>query len=321
MATQSEAMQLSHGGPPLTAAQVRSRVNLIQEVMAAVMKKATHYGIIPGCEKPSLWKPGAEVLFATFQISVDPAIEDLSTRDEARFRVVARATSAHGTPLGSAVGEASSDEEKYKWRTMVCQEEWDATPEDRRRMKWKKGQSKPYPVLQIRTEIADCRNTIVKMASKRAYVALALQVTAASDIFTQDIEDLPEELQHTAEEVDAPEALPTEIKRKESSAAAAPAGGSSPRGEDMPHPPPATRPAERAASPPPAPRPVIQSPKPPAVRVISEGQARRFYAIWKGANRTGDEVKQYLREEHGIDDDRQITAARYEEACKWAEGF
>src|SRR5437868_12053359 len=114
MATQIEVYQ--PGGPPLTAATIRAHVNLIQEVMKAVMKESTHYGTIPGCKKPSLWKPGAEVLFATFRISVDPAIEDLSTRDEARFRVVARATSANGTPLGSAVGEASSDEEKYKWR-------------------------------------------------------------------------------------------------------------------------------------------------------------------------------------------------------------
>jgi hypothetical protein len=39
------------------------------------------------------------------------------------------------------------------------------------------------------------------MACKRAMVAMILNVTAASDIFTQDIEDLPEELRHT-EEVD-----------------------------------------------------------------------------------------------------------------------
>jgi hypothetical protein len=32
------------------------------------------------------------------------------------------------------------------------------------------------------------------MACKRAQVAMTLNVTAASDIFTQDIEDLPEEL-------------------------------------------------------------------------------------------------------------------------------
>jgi hypothetical protein len=156
--------------------------------------------------KPSLWKPGAEVLFATFRISVDPIVEDLSTPEEARFRVTARAHSQN-LSLGSAVGEASSDEEKYKWRETVCQEEFDATPEDRRRDKWKRSQSGNYSIQQVRTEVADHRNTILKMAAKRAYVALALQVTAASDIFTQDIEDLPSELQDAAINGDAVDLL------------------------------------------------------------------------------------------------------------------
>jgi len=36
----------------MTAGDVRKQVNLIQEVMEAVMKKDEHYGIIPGCKKP-----------------------------------------------------------------------------------------------------------------------------------------------------------------------------------------------------------------------------------------------------------------------------
>lgn len=286
---------------PLTAIEIRAQVNLIQEVMKAVMRENTHYGVIPGCKKPSLWKPGAEVLFTTFHIFVDPAIEDLSTSDEARFRVTAHAKSASGS-LGSAVGEASSDEEKYKWREMVCEEEWDATPENQRRTKWKNGRNGAYPVYQVRASIADCRNTVLKMAAKRASVALALQVTAASDIFTQDIEDLPAEMQDAAINGDAHPAetpLPAEIKRKEPAPA-----------------PVASAPAPRPATPA---RPPVQSPAPSSVRVISESQARRFYAIRKGAGRTDQETTNYLRETFGSGDDRQIPAARYEEACKWAE--
>jgi hypothetical protein len=55
------------------------------------------------------------------------------------------------------------------------------------------------------------------------------------------------------------------------------------------------------------------------VRVISEGQARRFYAIRKGTGWSDEETKNYLRETFGTEDDRQIPATRYEEACKWAE--
>lgn len=293
---------------PLTAIEIRAQVNLIQEVMQAVMKKDTHYGTIPGCKKPSLWKPGAEVLFATFRISVDPVVEDLSTSEEARFRVTARAHN-HGVSLGSAVGEASSDEEKYKWRQMVCQEEYDDTPEYRRRTKWKDGRNGPYCVQQIRTEVADHRNTILKMAAKRAYVALALQVTAASDIFTQDIEDLPTELQDAAingDAVDQPAPLPTEIKKRE-------VAPPEPTAPVQPLPP---RPQQASPNPQ---CPPIQSPRPPQARTISEQQARRFYAIWKQHGRDPQEVKEFLKAVCGVSDDRQMPANLYERACKWAE--
>ena len=71
-------------GRPLSAVDIRTQVNLIQEVMKAVMKQNEHYGVIPGCQKPSLWKPGAEKLLMTFHIASEPIIEDLSTSDEAR---------------------------------------------------------------------------------------------------------------------------------------------------------------------------------------------------------------------------------------------
>ena len=187
--------------PKLSAAEIRSQVNLIQQVMKAVMKEGTHYGVIPGCDKPSLYKPGSEILLTTFQISVVPEVFDLSTADEARYRVLTHGTYRRdGTVVGVGIGECSSNEEKYKWRRAICDEEWDETPEDRRRMKWhrgyfgKDGQWKPaYQIKQIRTEIADVANTVLKMAKKRSQVDLTLTATAASDIFTQDIEDLPNE--------------------------------------------------------------------------------------------------------------------------------
>ena len=180
----------------LTAAEVRMQVNLIQEVMKAVMKKDVHYGIIPGTPKPTLYKAGAEKLLVTFRIAADsPIIEDLSTLDTSRYRVTRPGKSIYtGNFLGSGVGECSSDEEKFCWRKPVCPEEFYETPEDHRRDVWKRIEGKPTKIKQVRTRPADVANTILKMADKRAYVALTLQITAASDIFTQDIEDLPEGL-------------------------------------------------------------------------------------------------------------------------------
>lgn len=178
---------------PLTAIQIKAQVNLIQEVMQAVMVKDIHYGTIPGTPKPTLYKAGAEKLLSTFRIGVDPESEDLSTYDEVRYRVKAKGfDQLSGALLGVGVGECSSSEEKYKWRRPVCDEEFNETPEDRKRTVWKRGQQKNYQQKQIRTNPADVANTILKMAKKRAQIDLTLTVTAASDIFDQDLEDLPE---------------------------------------------------------------------------------------------------------------------------------
>lgn len=174
----------------LTAVDVRQQVNLIQEVMQAVMKKDVHYGVIPGCKQPSLYKAGSEVLLATFRIAVSVHVDDLSTDDSVRYRV--RTVGTHqgsGVVVGEGIGECSSNEEKYKWRR-AYQREFDDVPENRRRKKY----GKDYTVLQVRTDPADVANTILKMAKKRAQVDMTLTATAASDCFAQDLEDLPEHL-------------------------------------------------------------------------------------------------------------------------------
>jgi hypothetical protein len=187
----------------LTASDMRAQVNLVQEVMRAVMigpskenKDGVHYGVVPGTQKPTLFKPGAEVLCATFRIAPSYRIEDLSTEDYSRYRIVCIGT--HQTTsifLGEGVGSCSSNEEKYKWRK-ATNKEWEMTTENRRRIKYgyNSKEQREYEIKQVRTEAADLDNTILKMAAKRAQVAMTLNVTAASDIFTQDIEDLPEEL-------------------------------------------------------------------------------------------------------------------------------
>jgi len=191
---------------PLTAVEIRAQVNLIQEVMKAVMKDGHHYGQIPGAgNKPVLFKAGAEKLLFTFRLSADPEIEDLSTGDVIRYRVRCKVYDRAGAYLGAGVGECSSDEEKYRWRAAVCKEEFEETPEDRRRMKYaKRRDGGAYRIAQVRTMPADLANTILKMAKKRAQIDAALTVTAASDIFAQDLEDLPEELREAVAENGAP---------------------------------------------------------------------------------------------------------------------
>jgi len=190
----------NYGERSLTAADVRAQVNLIQDVMRSVMFDGTHYGKIPGTQSKSLYKAGAEKLMATFRLAGKPVVEDLSRDGEVHYRVTVNLLSASGQFLGAGIGECSSREEKYAWRAMICQAEFDATPENQRRVKFAKYQGNVEQKKQVRTNPADVANTILKMAKKRAQVDAVITVTAASDIFTQDIEDMPEELREQVAE-------------------------------------------------------------------------------------------------------------------------
>jgi len=192
-----EQAQVVEPVKPIKASDIRKQVNMLQDVMQSVMKKGSHYDVIPGAgDKPVLLKPGAEKIMMTFQLSGEPEITDLSDEDSVRYRVKYRLISPSGRDLGSGTGQCSTNEEKYKWRAAVCQEEFDETDSDRKRVKWRKGGRgrPPYKVNQVRTEPEDLANTVLKMAVKRAMTAAVLQVTAASDMFEQDIEELPPEV-------------------------------------------------------------------------------------------------------------------------------
>ena len=189
-----ELYELSRGW---TVSEMKTQADKIRDIKKAVMKEGVHYGTIPGCgDKPTLLKPGAETLLVTFRISGEPIIEDLSTPDEARYRVNIQAKSIVTQAfLGSGIGECSSHEEKYRWRKAICKEEFDETAEDRKRMKWgRKKDGGTYQIQQVRTNKADLANTVLKMAKKRALVDAALTVTAASDVFTQDLDEMEPEL-------------------------------------------------------------------------------------------------------------------------------
>lgn len=175
-----------------TVATIKARVQMVQHVMRDVMKKDVHYGTIPGTPKPTLYKPGAEIIALAFQFAPRYLVDDLSTTESVHYRLTCELYSREtGAFIGSGQGECSSDEEKYKWRKAVCDAEFDATPEDRRRQKfYKNGGTAP----QVRIEPADIANTVLKMGEKRAFIDAIRTTTGCSDMFGQDLEDLPAEV-------------------------------------------------------------------------------------------------------------------------------
>ena len=170
--------------PPFTVSDIRKRTHAIQEVMKGVMKEGTHFGTIPGTPKPSLWKAGAEVLCMTFRLA--PLLESHVTVDdpEAEWSYTSFKKDGNivtGTCIGYFEVEATCTITGINGKTFsrcsarCCSRE------------------AKYRSLSL----FDIRNTVLKMAEKRAFVSAVLMATGASDIFTQDLEDFPELLEPT----------------------------------------------------------------------------------------------------------------------------
>ena len=190
----TEITAIHHSATELGAVSPRAlalRAKQITEAMESIFIKNVHYGTIPGTDKPTLYKPGAEKLLLMFQISVDPEVQDLSTDDVIRYRV--RAIGRHiptGNMIGVGIGECSSAEAKYAWRAALSDEEYEDTDPELRREKYGKANNRIYKTQQIATNPADQANTVLKMAKKRAMTDLCLTALGASDAFEQDLEDM-----------------------------------------------------------------------------------------------------------------------------------
>jgi hypothetical protein len=210
------AIQVYEGAPPpLALSDVKAQVNLIQQIMREVMQPDQHYGVIPGTSgKPSLLKPGAEKLIMTFRLVPDIEEQVVDLPNEHReYRVKAKLYTQNGIFLGAGVGSCTTMEGKYRYRKadLLCPECGQAAIIKGKEefgggwvcyqkkggcgKKWTDANSPFGGVITSRVEHdnpADYYNTCLKMAKKRALVDACLTVTAASDIFTQDIEDMPE---------------------------------------------------------------------------------------------------------------------------------
>jgi hypothetical protein len=258
----------------IPAKVVASRQTAIWTLMAESMEKQVDYGKTPGCgDKPSLFKAGSEKILAMFQLAVDPLVEDLcplgaGAYDEFRVRVhVTVKEIKSGRFVGKGVGECSSWEEKYKWRRAVNDAEFDylkAENPELVRTKFSKGYNgkADYQTKQVRVPTADIANTIVKMGKKRAQIDATLTATAASAIFSQDLEDMPEELAAQITEEREQAEIGEAIKRPQRKEAKA-----------------------------------EEKPAPRDPECISEGQGKRLYAICKQLKLSDDEIKAEMKKQ------------------------
>lgn len=226
----------------LSIEQMTHQVQKIQELMGKLMTKGEHYGVIPGTgSKPTLLKPGAEKLCLMFRLA--PRYEVLTREEGDHLTVISTCALYHintGAFWGTGMGSCSTKESKYAYRKTArtcpdCGKETlihtKRNPEDWWCNKYKDGCGSNFNRDDARIseqlvgraenpDKADQYNTVLKMANKRSLVAAVLNATAASDIFTQDLEDrgsggsggdgTPEPELDPLDQREAPDRLPTE---------------------------------------------------------------------------------------------------------------
>ena len=201
---------IAETAPEATAAELTKRLELIEEVKRIAMTEGVDYGLVPGTDKPGLFKPGAEKLAILFKLDVQPRNEPI-WGPGAHLTVISRATVYHaptGARLGYGEGICSSREHSraYRKRERVCPAcETAAVIKGKEEfgggwLCWRKrdGCGAKFPDGDERIEaqevgeienpdLPDTWNAVTKMAKKRAYADAVLSVTGASAIFTQDL--------------------------------------------------------------------------------------------------------------------------------------
>ncbi len=139
--------------------QARERIQMLQQFVKQYMVVNEDYGLISGCQRPSLFKPGAEKLCDVYgfskHVEVTGRVEDWDKpflHYEVKITLVNKRT---GYVEAEGIGNANSREKKF-------------TKQD------------TYSIA----------NTLLKIAKKRALVDAVLSATRSSGLFTQDIEDM-----------------------------------------------------------------------------------------------------------------------------------
>ncbi len=101
---------------PVAIEQMRIQMNAIQAALRGLMTENLHYGKIPGTDKPTLLKPGAEKLCMLFRLSAqfnEAVIELPKGHREVRSKCMLL---ANGNIVAESVGVCTTMEARYRYR-------------------------------------------------------------------------------------------------------------------------------------------------------------------------------------------------------------
>ena len=154
-----------------TVETVAEGLDMLTEMVGRVLQKGTDYGTIPGINKPTLFKPGAATVLATFNCRPQPTLTHHEVDKKSGFvSIVVTVEAVHvvsGAVMCAGVGSCTSYETKYRYR------------------RDEHGNRIESP------DLLEQYNTYLKMAEKRALVDCAMHLPGVARFFTQDVEDYP----------------------------------------------------------------------------------------------------------------------------------
>lgn len=203
--------------PVMDVSTATKRLQEFQAFCASYLKEGIDedYGTIPGTKKKALLKPGADKLAEIYGLADEyQIVSEVENWDTGLFdyKVKCVLTSRRDDSfVGTGLGSCSSYESKYRWRDAQkkcpqCGAEsiikgkaefgggwlcW--TKKSGCGAKFKDGDESIEKQVSGRVEnpdIIDTKNTVLKMAKKRAKIDAIIGVTRSSGIFTQDMEDI-----------------------------------------------------------------------------------------------------------------------------------
>lgn len=201
-------------------------IHAFQDLVRSSLNDPHDYTQLPGTDRFTLLKPGAEKIIKLVACADLYEVVDQITdwdRPLFAFTVKCRLVAMRDSTViwSEGLGECNTHEPKYRYRyaKRSCPEcHYEPVLKSKQQPEWfcwqaRGGCGATYPLddpaivgQQLgrieNPDPAELRNTMLKMAEKRSKVDAALSVASLSDLFTQDLED------HVAEEDGGADAAP-----------------------------------------------------------------------------------------------------------------
>lgn len=175
----------------VTPDEIKTRIEELQRFVKSYMIEGEDYGTIPGTQKPTLYKPGAEKLCDVYGFTKEiEIVEKVENWEKGMFAYTIKAilrSKRTGFVEAEGVGQCNSMEAKYRWSWL-----WpNQVPAHTDTAQLVTKSTKKGPMYRVPNEDPySLVNTVLKMAKKRALVDAVLSATRSSGLFTQDLEDM-----------------------------------------------------------------------------------------------------------------------------------